>query len=67
MDQFADFQRFKFGADDTERTVYRKGSGAPVIVMHEVPGISAKCSGSRERWWMLVSGVPSASFRRSWE
>ncbi|MCA1654817.1 MAG: dienelactone hydrolase family protein [Sphingomicrobium sp.] len=42
MDQLAEFQRFKFRADGTERTVYRMGSGPPVIVMHEVPGISAE-------------------------
>jgi hypothetical protein len=42
MDQLSEFSRVAFGADGTKRAVYRKGSGPPVIVMHEVPGISAE-------------------------
>ena len=40
MDRLADFTTFSFKHGDRERTVYRKGEGPAVIVMHEVPGIS---------------------------
>ena len=42
MDPLADFMIFRFADDGRERAVYRKGSGPAVIVMHEVPGISAE-------------------------
>ena len=42
MDDLADFTRFDFAASGRERPVYRKGEGPAVIVMHEVPGISAE-------------------------
>jgi hypothetical protein len=40
MDDLADFMPFAFEDGGRARTVYRKGSGPAVIVMHEVPGIS---------------------------
>jgi dienelactone hydrolase len=40
MDGLEDFTRFDFGHDDRTRRVYRKGSGPPVIVIHEMPGIT---------------------------
>jgi dienelactone hydrolase len=42
MDQLADFTTFMFADLGRERTVYRKGQGPAVLVMHEVPGISAE-------------------------
>ena len=42
MDPLADFTIFRFAEAGRERAVYRKGSGPAVIVMHEVPGISAE-------------------------
>jgi dienelactone hydrolase len=42
MDQLPDFDTFTFTHADRERTVYRKGEGPAVLVMHEVPGISAE-------------------------
>ena len=42
MDQLAGFTSFAFGHGGKERTVYRSGTGPAVIVMHEVPGISAE-------------------------
>ncbi len=42
MDQLPDFQTFAFTHADRERTIYRKGEGPAVVVMHEVPGISAE-------------------------
>ena len=42
MDELADFTAFPFRYDGRERLVYRKGDGPAVIVMHEVPGISAE-------------------------
>ena len=39
-DPLLDFRGFSFGHFGRERTVYRKGTGPAVIVMHEVPGIS---------------------------
>jgi dienelactone hydrolase len=42
MDLLADFTEFPFEHAGRERPVYRKGSGPAVLVMHEVPGISAE-------------------------
>jgi dienelactone hydrolase len=42
MDRLADFTTFGLAHAGRERTVYRKGEGPAVIVMHEVPGISAE-------------------------
>lgn len=42
MDQIPDFGAFTFTHADRERTVYRKGEGPAVLVMHEVPGISTE-------------------------
>ena len=39
-DPLLDFRSFSFAHLGQERTVYRKGQGPAVIVMHEVPGIS---------------------------
>ena len=41
-DPLADFTSFPFSHLGQERTVYRKGEGPAVIVMHEVPGISSE-------------------------
>ncbi len=42
MDTLSDFMSFPFTEAGRERMVYRKGDGPAVIVMHEVPGISAE-------------------------
>jgi hypothetical protein len=42
MDALADFETVPFTALGRERPVYVKGGGPAVIVMHEVPGISAE-------------------------
>jgi len=42
MDQLKDFSTFSFTHLDRERTVYRKGEGPGVLIMHEVPGISVE-------------------------
>ncbi len=42
MDRLTDFTTFDFAEAGRERLVYRKGEGPPVLVMHEVPGISAE-------------------------
>jgi dienelactone hydrolase len=42
MDRLADFTTFPFAHGGRERTVYRKGEGPPVLIMHEVPGISVE-------------------------
>ncbi len=42
MDLLKDFSTFPFTHLERERTVYRKGGGPAVLVMHEVPGISAE-------------------------
>lgn len=34
------FEPFAFAHDDAERTVYRRGSGPGVVVIHEIPGIT---------------------------
>ena len=42
MDSLADFVTFLFTHAGCERTVYRKGEGPAVLIMHEVPGISSE-------------------------
>lgn len=42
MDDLHDFTSFPFTHAGRERTVYRKGEGPAVPVMHEVPGVSAE-------------------------
>jgi len=42
MDLLQDFSTFPFTHQDRERTVYRKGEGPAVLIMHEVPGISTE-------------------------
>ncbi len=36
----SDFETFEFSHDGAQRTVYKKGSGPGVVVMHEIPGIT---------------------------
>ena len=43
MDSLDDFTTFPFSDGQWQRTVYRKGSGPAVIVMHEMPGITPAC------------------------
>jgi dienelactone hydrolase len=40
MDRLDDFARFDFSHDGRSRPVYRKGEGPPVVVIHEMPGIT---------------------------
>jgi dienelactone hydrolase len=40
MDRLDDFTRFEFEHGGHKRLVYRKGEGPPVIVIHEMPGIT---------------------------
>ncbi len=40
MDALDDFTRFDFRHDGQSKRVYRKGNGPPVIVIHEMPGIT---------------------------
>ena len=42
MKKLPGYTSFPFSHGGTERTVYRKGTGPGVVVMHEVPGISAE-------------------------
>jgi hypothetical protein len=42
VDDLDDFERSGFSHGGQERAVYRKGSGPAVVVIHEVPGISAE-------------------------
>jgi hypothetical protein len=42
MDRLADFTCFEFTHADVKRHVYRQGEGPAVVVMHEVPGITAE-------------------------
>jgi len=42
MDLLKDFSTFSFNHQERERTVYRKGEGPAVLIMHEVPGISVE-------------------------
>lgn len=41
-DPLADFATFSFEHGGRKRTVYRKGKGPAVMIMHEVPGVSAE-------------------------
>ena len=42
MDSLTDFTRFEFAHAGDARTVYRKGEGPAVLVMHEVPGVTTE-------------------------
>jgi dienelactone hydrolase len=42
MEQLAGFETFPFSHEGERRTVYRRGRGPAVIVMPEVPGVSAE-------------------------
>lgn len=42
MDQLSDFDSFLFDHDGVKRTVFRKGDGPGVVIMHEVPGVSTE-------------------------
>ena len=42
MDRLTDFTAVSFTHNGRERTVYRRGEGPAVIIMHEVPGISTE-------------------------
>ncbi len=42
MDTLSDFTCFEFTHAGTKRRVYRQGEGPAVVVMHEVPGITAE-------------------------
>lgn len=43
------FQEFPFSHADITRTVYWTGNGAPVLVMHELPGLSPSVAGFGKR------------------
>ena len=45
MDSLDDFTRFDFTHDGRLRPVYRKGGGPPVVVIHEMPGITPEVAG----------------------
>ena len=40
MDPLTDFSTFTFAHHGKSRTVYRRGTGPAVIIMHEIPGIT---------------------------
>lgn len=42
MDDLSDFTSFEFTHAGAQKRVYRKGEGSAVVVMHEVPGITAE-------------------------
>ena len=39
-DPLTDFMQDTFSHEDHQRVIYEKGSGPPVLVMHEIPGIT---------------------------
>ena len=43
------YEAFEFTDGGTTRTVYRRGSGPGVIVMHEIPGITPEVAGFTTR------------------
>jgi len=42
VDQLSDFTSFVFDHEGRKRTVFRKGEGPAVVIMHEVPGVSTE-------------------------
>ena len=42
VDQLSDFTSFVFDNEGGKRTVFRKGDGPAVVLMHEVPGVSTE-------------------------
>ncbi len=55
MDSLKDFSKFPFTHAGVTRTVYRRGSGPAVIVMHEAPGITPEVA-------RFARYVPDAGF-----
>lgn len=53
MNQLPDFTTFTFAHQGRERRVFRKGDGPAVLIMHEVPGVSAEVV----RFARIVSGA----------
>lgn len=47
--ELSGFSTFDFTSDDLTRTVYRRGQGPGVIVMHEIPGITPQVKACAER------------------
>jgi dienelactone hydrolase len=45
----AGYDDFPFSHDDVTRTVYKRGSGPAVVIMHEIPGITPEVSGFADR------------------
>lgn len=45
----AGFEAFEFTHDDVTRTVYRRGQGPGVVLMHEIPGITPQVKACAER------------------
>ena len=50
LDPLLDFGSFSFGHCGRERTVYRKGKGLAVIVMHEVLASRSRSFPSGAKW-----------------
>jgi dienelactone hydrolase len=55
MDPLIDFSHFEFEHDKKRRTVYRKGTGPAVIIIHEVPGITPE--GARFARYVVEAGM----------
>ena len=55
MDPLTDFSHFEFEHDKKRRTVYRKGTGPAVIIIHEVPGITPE--GARFARYVVEAGM----------
>lgn len=45
----ADYETFDFTHEGDRKTVYRRGSGPAVVIMHEIPGITPEVSGFADR------------------
>jgi dienelactone hydrolase len=58
MDTLADFTAFPFAHDGRERTVYRRGTGPAVVIMHEIPGITPEVA----RFARYVAGAGMTVF-----
>ncbi len=49
MAALTDFERFDFTSGSVTKTVFRRGSGPGVLLMHELPGLTLECIDLAER------------------
>ncbi len=73
-DSLSDFERTDFSYEGTQKSVYRRGNGPAVIVIHEVPGITPEVANFGRRvsdagfttFMPMLFGDPGRDFSNSY-